>query len=422
MIAIFMALYAAPVRLRQPLRMMAGGTQQREATDAANNARRSRFHSSSIGPDLVVAPSNKVYRNAAAALLRPDDVVLECGCQLGATTAVLANNAKTVIGIDMARSLDRSSNWGGAYRSHATAREAGLPDNTVLHIADPRDLLSIQELCRDEAVSVILIDANDAVGNDLPLDLLALVRQLSRALAPSLRTVLVKSRLLDRLRSQLASAASIIDEVGGEGGREGGGEGGGKGGELPPLPPLRSGAVRIVGAMGVLEYRGAAERLLEPGYRVLEIGCHTGTSTAQLADHAATIACAGVDVSASIIERARKLHPQVSAFEVCDAWDVAGLLRVARRHLPAHADHSISSSGGGKEAEAGPELLLVDVGGLSGAHGELDTLALIRTLGSAFSPTLKAIVVKSLCLRTLALQLSSGYAVARDAAGEATHE
>ena len=101
MIAIFMALYAAPVRLRQPLRMMAGGTQQREATDAANNARRSRFHSSSIGPDLVVAPSNKVYRNAAAALLRPDDVVLECGCQLGATTAVLANNAKTVIGIDM---------------------------------------------------------------------------------------------------------------------------------------------------------------------------------------------------------------------------------------------------------------------------------------------------------------------------------
>ena len=92
--------------------------------------------------------------------------------------------------------------------------------------------------------------------------------------------------------------------------------------------------------------------------------------------------------------------------QVADAWDLAGLQRVTRRHLaPGHT---------GAADEAGPEMILLDVGGLSGAHGELDTLALIRALCSTFSPTLKAVVVKSHCLRTIALQFRSGYAVLRD--------
>ena len=132
------------------------------------------------------------------------------------------------------------------------------------------------------------------------------------------------------------------------------------------------------------------------------------------------VRCVGVDVSASIVDRARALHPQVTAFEVADAWDLAALQRVARRHLAvppaslgaASDPYSVDMDGQG-EGMAGPELLLLDVGGLSGAHGELDTLALIRSLASAFSPTLNAIVVKSLCLRTIALQFQSGYAIAR---------
>lgn len=409
---------------------MAGGTQARTDDARSNNARRSRFQSSSSGPSFVIAPNTKVYRAATAAILQPTDVVLEIGCQLGETTAMLASKASEVIGIDMDRNLDQKSNWGGAYRSHATAADAGLPSNTHLHIADPRDLLSIQELCDGRGVSVLLLDANDAVGNDLPLDLLALCRQLSRALSPSLHTLVVKSRALDRLRGQLQTSASLtsVDD---------GGLAGARNGWPAPLPPLRSGQARVVASMGVAEYRSAAERLLEPGMRVLEIGSHTGTSTALLVDvalarasaavpaeatkpevaGAEAIRCVGVDVSPSIIERARSLHPQVTAFEVADAWDLAALQRVARRHLASDIPHT------GRNAEAeeedGPDMILVDVGGLSGAHGELDTLALIRALCAAFSPTLKAIVVKSHCLRTIALQFRSGYSVVREARASA---
>merc|ERR1719445_2903505 len=109
----------------------------------------------------------------------------------------------------MARSVEVKSTRGGAYRKFETAAEAGLPDNTVLHIADPRDLLTVQSLCQDRNVSIVLLDVNDAVGNDLPLDLLALSRSLSRVLGPSLRAMLIKSRALDRLRAQLTTAAEV---------------------------------------------------------------------------------------------------------------------------------------------------------------------------------------------------------------------
>ena len=300
----------------------------------------------------------------------------------------------------MERSLDSKSSWGGVYRTHASAAEAGLPENTMLHIADPRDLLAIQKLCDARGVSVVCLDANDAVGNDLPLDLLSLCRQLSRVLSPSLRSLLVKSRALDKLRAQLVTASQLMSRAPNE---------------TQWTMPLRSGAPRIVAAMGVAEYRAAAECFLQPHWRLLEIGCHKGTSTARL--HALKLAAGGgtgpvaasvgVDVSSSIVERARAQHPQVTAFDVADAWDVVGLQRVAARHL-----QPLASSGQISE-EAGPEMLLLDVGGLSGAHGELDTLALLRTLTSTFAPSLKVVVVKSHCLRTIALQFQSGYAVAQ---------
>ena len=52
-----------------------------------------------------------------------------------------------------------------------------------------------------------------------------------------------------------------------------------------------------------------------------------------------------------------------------------------------------------------PALLLVDVGGLSGANGTLDALALIRMLCAVFHASLRALVIKSSCMRTLARQL-----------------
>ena len=44
-----------------------------------------------------------------------------------------------------------------------------------------------------------------------------------------------------------------------------------------------------------------------------------------------------------------------------------------------------------------PDLIMVDIGGLSSVHGELETLALLRLLSSTF-PTARGIVFKSRCL------------------------
>ena len=53
-----------------------------------------------------------------------------------------------------------------------------------------------------------------------------------------------------------------------------------------------------------------------------------------------------------------------------------------------------------------PALLMIDVGGLSGANGTLDALALVRTLCACFAGGgLKALVIKSSCLRNLARTL-----------------
>eukprot|EP00966_Prymnesium_polylepis_P191222 4432013-Prymnesium_polylepis.1 len=62
----------------------------------------------------------------------------------------------------------------------------------------------------------------------------------------------------------------------------------------------------VVATVGVAEYRRAALQLLEAGGSALEIGSHTGTSTAMLHDAAAARGgrCVGVDVSESIIKRA----------------------------------------------------------------------------------------------------------------------
>jgi hypothetical protein len=60
-----------------------------------------------------------------------------------------------------------------------------------------------------------------------------------------------------------------------------------------------------------------------------------------------------------------------------------------------HAVHSAHS----------PALLLIDVGGLSGSTGALDALALVRMLCAVFQSSLRAVVLKSACMRTLAKQL-----------------
>jgi len=437
---------------------------QRAPAAGVSDARRSRFRRDH-GPPLVVAPSLVSFEAAVREHVRPGDVVVEVGCQLGRTTRLLAveRRAARVLGVDLARELQGKSGRqsSGTYRSHATPGEAGLPEEIVeLALLDPWDSPALHArlaaghggaakkgggeggtdvgdgdgdgggggeegggaLATDTSVDVLLLDVNSFLGNDLPLTALALARQLARS-HPSLRAVLVKSRALSRLQRQLTTLPRLEAEAAAAA-------------EAPEEEADAWQALpRLVATVGVRQYRAAAQQLLRtlpPGATVLEIGCHLGTSTALLHEAAAAAGgggwCAGVDVSGSIIGRARALHPEVS-FAVADAWDGRALREAWRQASRRHA----AEAGGGVGRVAGPTVLCVDVGGLSSAQGELDTVALLRQLESTFDHgddddddddeggeggeggggggggggrrQLQAIVVKSHCLSTTARTL-----------------
>ena len=101
----------------------------------------------------------------------------------------------------------------------------------------------------------------------------------------------------------------------------------------------------------------------------------------------------GVDVSPKIVNNARKkapgLHCRVEPtksnawlccrvrFEVADAWSATQLLGLGVQF----------------------DVIFLDIGGISGHDGILESLTLIRHLSSLFKSSLQAIVVKSRCLR-----------------------
>ena len=132
---------ARPVLLaeRQPEQPPAGGA-RRAPPAGATDARRSRFRRKG-GTPIVCAPSLAAYQAALREHVLPGDTVVEVGCQLGGTTALLAERAARVFGVDMARELAstavRKSN--AAYRQHATPADAGLPDSVSLFLLDPWD-------------------------------------------------------------------------------------------------------------------------------------------------------------------------------------------------------------------------------------------------------------------------------------------
>ncbi|MGI9614505.1 MAG: methyltransferase domain-containing protein [Acidimicrobiales bacterium] len=61
--------------------------------------------------------------------------------------------------------------------------------------------------------------------------------------------------------------------------------------------------------------------LLEPGRRLLDVGCGPGSMTAEFADRVAPAEVVGVDVVADVIEKARSAHERGNLrFEVADAY------------------------------------------------------------------------------------------------------
>ena len=402
---------------------------QAKLAKTIGSGRRSRFQDSQI-PPLFCVPDARAYESATEKinLSVETSTVLEVGCQLNRVTHSLAARAKALIGVDINRKAPRSQRQ---EKGQTFYRQPGapVPANASLHILDTWDLAALAEvMCGGVAaptsneVSVVFFDASVVLGNDLPFEILALTRSVMR-LCPNLQCIVVKSRALCALQQQLrpvpcptrplarASAYSSASSPR----------------ALAPAPATApvpvSGRVHLLAADLVHDYRTAAhecvEHLLAPGEWALEIGAHVGATTVLIHDLLCARGgggCVGVDVSESIIARAKVLNPHVP-FDVADAWDVRSLLAALEHATTGTADGAETSvaaappppSPPAKRAvtRRAPALLLVDVGGLSGANGTLDAVALIRMLCAVFHSSLRALVIKSSCLRTLARQLKT---------------
>jgi len=102
------------------------------SAQACSDARLAHLNSVSKGPTLYVANGMDIYRDAAAALLEPADSVLEVGCQLDNTTALLASRAARVIGVD----VPSGSKWHNKYNSLQKSTHSGLEIMQTLRMQD----------------------------------------------------------------------------------------------------------------------------------------------------------------------------------------------------------------------------------------------------------------------------------------------
>ena len=96
-----------------------------------------------------------------------------------------------------------------------------------------------------------------------------------------------------------------------------------------------------------------------------------------------------------VIKQAQRKYPHIF-FRTGDAWKTAGLLRLQQEYYLEKEESERSSD----NRKIGFDAVYVDVGGLSGADGLLDTIALVKSIQYALEP--QCIVVKSLCLERLA--------------------
>ena len=127
----------------------------------------------------------KEYRATITSLLRPDDVVLELGCEWGTTTALLARACPQgkVIGTDVSPDcIDR------ARKTHPQGR---------FEVLDAFDVRAALELCPNP--TVVYVDLSGVSGYRSLLDLIALLQMYATVLRP--HTMVVKSGALKHFAS-----------------------------------------------------------------------------------------------------------------------------------------------------------------------------------------------------------------------------
>lgn len=368
------------------------------ASNEPSASRRSRFRNQER-PALYVVDASREFRACMPNVIKHTDTVLEVGSQLASVTSIISQSCGRVIAVDIHRKPPSAHMKSGQfYRQHSDPLANGLR-NVKFTQVDVSDVHDVTCCCAENDVDVIVVDAHVFFGHDLTFEVLSLLTALCNLLRP--RVCIVKSAALTKLSTQLRPYPASA------------------GGGFPGTPLAKE--VTVLAAEWVHDYREAAlsalEQLGSAATMALEIGCHVGATTALLHEKLTTTSsagahdpaasatasgwcgCVGVDVSASITERAKKLHPEVP-FHVADAFDVQSLRRACPEAIGSPYDFQ-------------PQVILIDVGGLSGASGTLDALSLIKIVCAAFQPQLRVVVIKSSCARALATSLRSGKALCR---------
>ena len=221
----------------------------------------------------------------------------------------------------------------------------------------------------DVHYDVIILGISHLVGLDLYMTQLVMAHEMLQCCARQPRVMIVKSKKLYSLSRRLIHSHKLFD-----------------GSSQVPSDIERSSEPAIVATVKVEEYRNTHTYLVKESDAILELGCHFGQTT-KLLEKAGRF-CIGVDIGSKIIRNAQRQHPEIS-FAVGDAWKTMALIQF-RKELKG-------------EDELGFDLVYVDVGGLSGSDGQLESLSLLEALGCALQP--RAIVIKSLCMRDLASRL-----------------
>jgi len=235
------------------------------------------------------------------------------------------------------------------------------------------------QIATNNNVHVICLEPSNLHGNDLLFDSIALIKLLqsifsSKTTSTSITsttttTILVKSKLLAKHAKSFVNVHDFINNGGLS--------------NSDNTKSTNEQIVQVVSAVGVESYRDTIPYVVRPNSRVLEIGCHFGTTTSLIAKATQSPdTVVGIDIGKVCIDRATKKYNGIW-FEVLDAWDTASILKL----------HSPSSSSF--------DAIYVDVGGISGADGLFEALGLVRQLINAYksSGKLQCIVVKSRCLR-----------------------
>jgi len=133
---------------------------------------------------FVATRGVKEYRASIAEVVRPDDTVLELGCEWGATTKLLAQVARDVVGTDVSpECIER------ARLSHPCLR---------FEVLDAFDVRAAFDL--DLRPNVVYMDLSGVSGYRSLLDVIALLQMYATVLRP--RVIVVKSGALKHFASR----------------------------------------------------------------------------------------------------------------------------------------------------------------------------------------------------------------------------